>query len=99
MSDDPVAGLRPSHFTELVGTHIAVDFGAGPVETEVVSVKTLSGQTLREGGGFSVLLRAPVAAPRQGIARLQHPTQGDLLLLLCPRALDAGIATYELMLN
>lgn len=99
MSDDPVAGLRPSHFTELVGTRIAVDFGEGPVETEVLSVQMLAGQSLREGGGFSVMLRAPVAAPRQGIACLHHPTQGDLLLLVCPRALAAGVARYELMLN
>lgn len=97
--DDPIAQLRLDHFQHLVGSTLEIDFGHGPVATEVLSAIALGGQTLRPGGGFSVMLRAPVPAPAQGVYALYHPQQGVLELMLCPRRLTGGLADFELVVN
>ncbi len=98
-SDDPIAQLRLSHFETLVGGTIDIDFGHGWVTTEVISATALRGETLRPDGGFSVMLRAPMAAPAQGVYPLRHPQCGVLELLLCPRRLIGDRADFELVLN
>lgn len=97
--DDPIAQLRLAHFQDLVGSTIDIDFGHGPVAAEVLSATALRGETLRPGGGFTVMLRASVAAPAQGVYSLHHPQQGVLDLMLCPRRVHAGLAEFELVLN
>ena len=97
-SDDPIAQLRIAHFEDLVGNTIDIDFGDGPVAAQVLSATALRGNTLRPGGGFSVMLRAPVAAA-QGVYALNHPQLGVLELMLCPRRLLGGLAEFELILN
>ena len=98
-TEDPIAQLRLAHFQDLVGSTIDIDFGHGAVATEVLSAKALRGETLRPGGGFSVMLRAPVTAPAQGVYAVHHPQQGTLELMLCPRRLIGGLAEFELILN
>jgi hypothetical protein len=98
-TEDPIAQLRLAHFQDLVGGTLDIDFGHGIIATEVLSATALRGETLRPGGGFSVMLRAPVAAPAQGVYALHHPQQGVLELMLCPRRLTGGLADFELILN
>ena len=97
--EDPIAQLRLAHFQDLVGGTLDIDFGHGTVATEVLSATALRGETLRPGGGFSVMLRAPVPAPAQRICALHHPQRGVLELLLCPRRQTGGLAEFELILN
>lgn len=97
--DDPIAQLRLAHFENLVGSTIDIDFGHGAVAAEVLSAKSLRGETLRPGGGFTVMLRAPVPAPAQGVYPLHHPQMGVLDLMLCPRRVHTGLAEFELVLN
>lgn len=99
MSDDRIAALRLADFEALVGTRIDVDFGAGPQPADVLSAQASGGYPVRPGGGFSVLLRAAVAQPRQGVFRLSHPVHGALDLFLCPRRFDTGQVVYELIFN
>jgi hypothetical protein len=97
--NDLIAQLRIAHFEELVNQRIDIDFGQGAVPAEVLSAKGLSGYTVRPGGGFSVMLRAPVTSPAQGIYAIHHPKLGVLELMLCPRRLSGGLAEFELVLN
>ena len=97
--EDPIAQLRLAHFQDLVGGTLDIDFGHGTVATEVLSATALRGETLRPGGGFSVMLRAPVSAPAQGVYAVHHPQRGVLELLLCPRRLTGDLADFELILN
>jgi hypothetical protein len=96
---DPIAQLRLAHFLNLVGSRIDIDFGRGPVPGEVLSATAMGSETVRPGGGFSVMLRAPVALPAQGVYAIHHPHQGVLELMLCPRRQQAGLVDFELILN
>jgi len=99
MDNDIIAQLRLAHFSPFVGSSLLVDFGEGPVPATVLEAGPNRDPGPRPGGGFSVLLRAPVSAPGQGVFRLFHPDFEPVELLMSPRRLDAGQAVYELILN
>jgi len=97
--DDVIAQLRLTHFLDLQGRAIEIDFGQGPVPSEILSATPVGGNTLRPGGGFSVMLRAPVATPAQGVYAIHHPELGVLELMLCPRRQRSGVTEFELVMN
>lgn len=100
MSADLLEQLRLSHFTDLVGTTVAIDFGAGPTPATIFEARGIGSHTPRPEGGFSVMLKAAAGPrPNQGIFRLTHPQLGALDLFMAPRRMDGALTVYEITVN
>ncbi len=100
MHADPLLALRLEHFTPLVGSEVLMDLGAGWISARVIAAERIGGTAVREGGGFSVTLKAPVTGyPAQGTFPVVVPGFSEVGLFMSPRRLEDGHATYEFILN
>lgn len=100
MSADPREQLRLSHFANLVGTEVQIDFGAGAVSATIFEARSIGSHTPRPEGGFSVMLKANTGTrPDQGVFRFVHPQLGELELFMVPRRLEGPLTVYEITVN
>lgn len=100
MSADSLELLRLSHFADLVGTAVTIEFGAGPVAATIFEARSIGGHTPRPEGGFSVMLKADAGRrPTQGVFRLAHPQLGALELFMAPRRMEGALTVYEITVN
>ena len=100
MDVDPLLALRLEHFTPLVGSEVLMDLGTGWVAARVIAAERIGGHAVREGGGFSVTLKAPVSGyPAQGTFPVMLPGLDEVGLFMSPRRLEDGHAIYEFILN
>lgn len=96
---DPLLELRAEDFARLTGQQIPIDFGHGPCAATILSAVAYTGPTNREGGGFSVWLKAPVQAPQQGTFAVSLPERPAIGIFLSPRRQDGSDVVYEAVFN